>query len=311
MTVPATSPLAAVGEPWDADAALVLRAGGGRELDLTRHIAVMAIVNRTPDSFYDRGATFALDAAVAAGAGAFEAGAEIVDVGGVKFAPGPPVPVEEECARVIPVVRALAPMGLVSVDTFHPDVAEAAIEAGAAIINDTTGVRDPRMADVVAAGEAALIVAHSRAVPRTHLPQPHYDDVVAEVAEFLGEQVALAVARGVAEDRIVVDPGHDLNKNTLHSLELTRRLAEFAELGYPLLVALSNKDFIGESLDRERGDRLAGSLATAVWCASQGARIIRAHNVRETVDAMRMVEAIQGWREPAYLLHNTRPEGNE
>ncbi|MEN8603169.1 dihydropteroate synthase [Microbacterium rhizosphaerae] len=271
----------------------------------------MAIVNRTPDSFYDRGATFALDAAVAAGVTAFEAGAEIVDVGGVKFAPGPPVPVAEECARVIPVVRALAPRGLVSVDTFHPEVAEAAIEAGAAIINDTTGVRDPRMADVVAAGEAALIVAHSRAVPRTQLPQPQYDDVVAEVAEFLRAQVALAVARGVAEDRIVVDPGHDLNKNTLHSLELTRRLGELASLGHPLLVALSNKDFIGESLDRERGDRLAGSLAAAVWCASQGARIVRAHNVRETVDAMRMVEAIQGWREPAYLLHNMRPEGSE
>ncbi|GAA4350398.1 dihydropteroate synthase [Microbacterium rhizosphaerae] len=310
MTGPATSPVA-VGDPWDAEPALVLRAGGGRELDLTRHIAVMAIVNRTPDSFYDRGATFALDAAVAAGVTAFEAGAEIVDVGGVKFAPGPPVPVAEECARVIPVVRALAPRGLVSVDTFHPEVAEAAIEAGAAIINDTTGVRDPRMADVVAAGEAALIVAHSRAVPRTQLPQPQYDDVVAEVAEFLRAQVALAVARGVAEDRIVVDPGHDLNKNTLHSLELTRRLGELASLGHPLLVALSNKDFIGESLDRERGDRLAGSLAAAVWCASQGARIVRAHNVRETVDAMRMVEAIQGWREPAYLLHNMRPEGSE
>jgi dihydropteroate synthase len=311
MTGPAAAPLVAVGDTWDAGSALVLRAGGGRVLDLTRHIAVMAIVNRTPDSFYDRGATFALDAAVAAGAAAFQAGAEIVDVGGVRFAPGPPVPVAEECARVIPVVRALAPLGLVSVDTFHPEVAEAAIEAGAAIINDTTGVGDPRMADVVAAGEAALIVAHSRAIPRTQLPQPQYDDVVAEVAEFLRERVARAQSRGVTADRIVVDPGHDLNKNTLHTLELTRRLGELASLGHPLLVALSNKDFIGESLDRERGDRLAGSLAAAVWCVTQGARIVRAHNARETVDALRMVEAIQGWREPAYVLHNTRPDGNE
>jgi dihydropteroate synthase len=310
MTGALTSPLLAVGDPWDTASELVLLAGD-RELDLTRHIAVMAIVNRTPDSFYDRGATFALDSAVAAGVAAFAAGAEIVDVGGVKFAPGPPVPVDEECARVVPVVRALAPLGLVSVDTFHPDVAAAAIDAGAAIINDTTGVRDPRMADVVAAGQAALIVAHSRAVPRTQLPQPHYDDVVTEVAEFLQERVALAVSRGVDEDRIIVDPGHDLNKNTLHTLELTRRLGELASLGHPLLVALSNKDFVGESLDRERGDRLAGSLAAAVWCATQGARIVRAHNVRETVDAMRMVEAIQGWREPAYRLHNMRPEGNE
>ena len=283
---------------------------GNRALDLTRHIAVMAIVNRTPDSFYDRGRTFALDAAITAGEAAFEAGAEIVDVGGVKFAPGPPVPIEEECARVIPVVEALAPLGLVSVDTFHPEVAEAAMDAGAQIINDTTGLHDPRMADVVARGDAALIVAHSLAVPRTQHPQPRYDDVVAEVADFLSERMALAVSRGVRVDRIIVDPGHDLNKNTLHSLELTRRLGEFEVLGRPLLVALSNKDFVGETLDRERGDRLAGSLAAAVWCAANGARIVRAHNVAETVDAMRMVEAIEGWRDPAYLLHNMRPEGN-
>lgn len=288
----------------------VLRAGGW-ELDLTEHVVVMAIVNRTPDSFYDRGATFALDAAIAAGAAAFDHGAEIVDIGGVKFAPGPPVPIEEECARVLPVVRALAPLGLVSVDTFHPEVAAAAMDAGAAIINDTTGLHDPRMAEVVGAGDAALVIAHSLAAPRTQLPQPHYDDVVAEVADFLRARVSLALSSGVPRDRIVIDPGHDLNKNTRHSLELTRRLGELRGFGLPLLVALSNKDFVGETLDRARDDRLAGSLAAAVWCAMNGARIVRVHNVRETVDAMRMVEAIEGWREPAYLLHNTRPEGNE
>ena len=113
---------------------------------------------------------------------------------------------------------------------------------------------------------------------------------------------------GSAREQIVVDPGHDLNKNTLHSLELTQRLAEFTRFGYPLLVALSNKDFIGETLNRAREDRLAGSLASAVWCAAQGARIVRVHNVAETVDAMRMFEAIQGWREPEYLQHNMPPE---
>ena len=120
-----------------------------------------------------------------------------------------------------------------------------------------------------------------------------------------------ALSRGVPADRIVLDPGPRPNKNTLHSLELTRRLGSSPALGSPLLVALSNKDFIGETLGRDRGDRLAGSLAAAVYCALQGARIVRTHNVRETVDAMRMVEAMLGWREPEYLLHNMRPEGNE
>jgi len=283
----------------------------GGVLDLSRHLAVMAIVNRTPDSFYDRGATYALDAAVAAGAAAVEAGAEIIDVGGVKFAPGPPVPVEEEIARVVPVVRELAPLAYVSVDTFRPEVARAAIEAGAAIVNDTTGLHDPAMADVIAAGGAGVVIAHSLAAPRTQHPLPHYDDVIGDVAAFLAHRRDVALERGVPASRIVLDPGHDLNKSTRQTLELTRRLDELTALGSPLLVALSNKDFVGETLDRVRGDRLSGSLAAAVYCVLHGARIVRAHNVRETVDALRMVEAILGWREPAYELHNTRPEGND
>lgn len=287
-----------------------LAAGPSFSLELTRRIAIMAIVNRTPDSFYDRGATFALDAAVAAGHAALANGAELIDVGGVKFGPGVALPVADEIARVVPLIRELAPIVPVSVDTFHPEVARAAIDAGATVVNDTTGIHDPRMADVVADSDAAIVVVHSRAAPRTELLRPHYGDVVAEVGAFLRERTDLALARGISADRIIIDPGHDLNKNTLHSLELTRRIGEIAELGYPLLVAVSNKDFIGESLDRDRQDRLAGSLAAAVFCVLHGARIVRAHNVAETVDAMRMVESILGWREPAYLLHNTRPEGN-
>ncbi|MEZ3161663.1 dihydropteroate synthase [Microbacterium sp. BWT-B31] len=279
-------------------------------MELSRRLAVMAIVNRTPDSFYDRGATFALDAAVAAGLAAVEEGAAMVDVGGVKFAPGEPVPVDVEIARVVPVVRALAPAIAVSVDTFRHEVARAAIEAGASIVNDTTGLGDPRMAEVIAEGGASVVIAHSLAEPRTQHPRPQYDDVVAEVAGFLVERRERALAHGIAPERIILDPGHDLNKNTRHSLELTRRLGELTGLGAPVLVAVSNKDFVGETLDRERGDRLPGSLAAAVYCVLQGARIVRAHNVRETVEAMRMVEAILGWREPAFLLHNTRPEGN-
>ena len=283
----------------------------GMQTDFSRSLAVMAIVNRTPDSFYDNGRTYALDAAVTAGAAAFEAGAAIVDVGGVKFAPGPAVPIEEEIALVVPVVRELAPLGAVSVDTFHPEVARAAIEAGAAIINDTTGLRDARMADEVANSNASIVIAHSLATPRTQHPLPHYDDVTAEVGAFLWERAALALQRGIAPERIIIDPGHDLNKNTLQTLEITRHLDDIAAIGYPLLVALSNKDFIGESLGRERHERVAGSLAAAVYCVLHGARIVRAHNVVETVDALRMVEAILGWREPEYLLHNMRPEGND
>ena len=281
---------------------------GNREFDFSRRFAVMAIVNRTPDSFYDRGATYALDAAVGAGVAAFEAGADLVDIGGVKFAPGPPVPIEEEIALVFPVVRELAPFGPVSVDTFHPEVARAVIEAGASVVNDTTGIHDPRMADVVAGSDASIVVAHSLAAPRTPHPLPRYDDVVAEVAAFLRQRVALAVEHGIPLERIIVDPGHDLNKNTLQTLELTRRLDELADLGLPLLVALSNKDFIGESLGRDRDQRVAGSLAAAVYCVLHGARIVRVHNVRESVDALRMVEAILGWREPVFLRHNMSPE---
>ncbi|MCB1274614.1 MAG: dihydropteroate synthase [Leucobacter sp.] len=269
----------------------------------------MAIVNRTPDSFYDRGETFALDAALEKGRRAFADGADILDVGGVKFAPGPALPVAEEIERVVPFVREMAAGGPVSVDTFHPKVAAAAIAAGAAVINDTTGLHDPEMASVVADSEAVLVIAHSAAEPRTRLVGPQYGDVVAEVHEFLRRRVDLALSRGVPHERIIVDPGHDLNKNTLHTLEITRRLEAFTDLGYPVLVAHSNKDYIGESLGRAKEDRLPGSLSSAVFCALSGARIVRAHNVRETVDAMRMIEVTLGWRQPAYLRHNMPVQG--
>ncbi|MGW9630716.1 dihydropteroate synthase [Agromyces sp. NPDC055520] len=283
----------------------VIRRIGPREFDFAREVAVMAIVNRTPDSFYDRGRTEALDAAVAAAEAAIDEGADWIDIGGAKFAPGPAISAEEEIERVVPVVAALAGSGaVISVDTFLPEVARAALDAGAHVVNDTTGIHDPAMADVVAETGATIVVTHSLAKPRTPYPSPQYGDVVAEVSGFLAERVALAESRGVASDRIIVDPGHDLNKHTLHSLELTRRLREITGLGYPTLVALSNKDFVGESLGRPREQRVEGSIAAAVYCVMQGARIVRVHNVRETVDAMRMIEAIEGWREPVFLEHN-------
>ena len=277
----------------------------GRTFDFSREVAVMAVINRTPDSFYDRGATFALEAAVAAARQAIADGADWVDIGGAKFAPGPAIPVAEEIDRVVPVVTALRGSGaVISVDTFDPDVARASILAGAHVINDTTGVHDPRMAEVVADSDASLVITHSLARPRTPHPAPQYDDVVGEVAGFLQARVQRALDHGMPADRLVIDPGHDLNKNTRHSLELTRRLGEITALGLPTLVAVSNKDFIGETLNRDRDHRVEGTLAAAVFCILQGARIVRVHNVPAAVDAVRMTEAILGWREPAYLRHN-------
>nr|WP_082452419.1 dihydropteroate synthase [Frigoribacterium sp. Leaf44] len=266
----------------------------------------MAIVNRTPDSFFDQGATFALDRAVQAAVDAAAAGADWVDIGGVPFAPGPELSASDELDRVLPVVEALSVRSdvVISVDTFRPEVAERVIAAGAHVVNDTTGLHDPRLADVVADSGATLVVTHSLAAPRRPHPRPHYDDVVAEVVEFLARRVDVARAHGVPDDRLVVDPGHDLNKTTRHSLELTRRLSEVAALGHPTLAAVSNKDFIGESLGRDKPDRLAGSLAAAAVSVLQGARIVRMHDVRASVDAVRMVEAILGWRDPVVERHN-------
>ena len=282
------------------------RAIGRRTFDFSRQIAVMAIVNRTPDSFYDQGRTFALDRAVAAAVQAGLDGADWVDIGGVPFAPGPELPAADETARVVPVIEALAAASdvVISVDTFRPEVARAAIDAGASVVNDTTGLHDARLASVVADSEATLVITHSLADPRKDYPRPYYDDISREIVGFLESRIEVALARGIPENRIVVDPGHDLNKNTLHTLELTRRLPEIADLGFPVLAAVSNKDFIGETLGRDKPERLAGSLAAATASVMLGARIVRMHEIVPSVDAMRMVEGILGWRTPVYALHN-------
>ncbi len=283
-----------------------VRTIGARTFDFSRQIAVMAVINRTPDSFYDRGRNFALDSAIQACLDAASLGADWVDIGGVKFGPGPEVPADEEIERVVPVIEAVAAASdvVISVDTFRPEVAAAAIRAGAAVVNDTTGIFYPELADVVADSDATLVVTHSLATPRQWYPSPQYEDVAGEISAFLLSRAEFAQSRGIPESRIIIDPGHDLNKNTVQSLELTRRLDEVCALGYPTLVAVSNKDFIGESLDRERGDRVSGSLAAATLAVSLGARIVRMHNVAESVDAMRMFEAVMGWRDPVYQIHN-------
>lgn len=270
-------------------------------LDLTRRMAVMAIVNRTPDSFYDRGATYALDASVEHALRQVADGADLVDVGGVKAGPGEEVDAEEERRRIVPFVEAIRARSdvVLSIDTFRASVADAALAAGADLINDTSGLSDPDLAGVVARHDAALVVMHSGGDLRRRPHRNHYHpDVTTAVVEELARLVAAAEEAGVHPEGIVVDPGHDFRKNTLHSLEVTRRLPELVALGRPVLVALSNKDFIGESLDLALEDRVDASLGAAVASLLLGARIVRVHETLATVRAVRMAEVVLGWREP-------------
>ncbi|MBP1324849.1 dihydropteroate synthase [Leucobacter exalbidus] len=291
---------------------MTARVIGRRSFDFDRQVAVMAVINRTPDSFYDQGATFALDRAVAAALTADAEGADWIDVGGVPFGRGPWVSPQEEIDRVVPFVTEVSAKSdvVISVDTNRAEVAQAAIAAGAAVINDTSGLGDPEMAGVIAASSASVVLTHSVGPWREEKPAAHFTDVVHEVQEYLAERVERACAAGIPRDRLILDPGHDLDKNTLHTLELTRRYAELQQLGLPLLAAVSNKDFIGESIDRPKQERLHGSLAAMVVCIMNGARIVRMHNVAESVDAVRMTEAILGWRDPVRLEHNTHPTRN-
>jgi dihydropteroate synthase len=281
---------------------------GRREFDFSRRVAVMAIVNRTPNSFHDRGRTFALGAAVAAVRQAVADGADVVDIGGVPFGlQGGEVTEDQELDRVVPVIEAVRADSdvVISVDTYRLEVARAAVAAGADIVNDTSALYDPAMADLAATTGATLIIAHSLArPPRTKVLRPRYGDVVAEVRDFLADRVALALRRGVPPEQIIIDPGHDLNKNTFHTLELTRRLEEVAALNLPLLVAVANKDFIGEALDVTQYERVEGTLATLTVCILKGARIVRVHEVTAAVRAVRMTEAILGWRKPVFVRHN-------
>jgi dihydropteroate synthase len=280
---------------------------GGRSFDFSTAVAVMAVVDITPNSFHRPGSTFGFDDAMAAIREAEAEGADWVDLGGVAYTPGPEVSEEEELARILPAVEATRAQTdlVISVDTFRPEVARRAIEAGAAVINDASGMRDPRIADVAAETGAGLIITHSASGPTTTSFRPTYDDVVTDVVAFLQQQAEAASARGVRDEQIVLDPGIDLHKNTYHSVELVRRMNEIAALGHPVLAAVSNKDFIGEALGGlPSEERLEGSLATTVLCVAGGARIVRAHDVRATVRTVRMTEVLLGMRPPAAAVHN-------
>jgi dihydropteroate synthase len=275
----------------------------GRRVFAGTDLAVMAIVNRTPDSFFDRGATFATEAALAAVDRAVEQGADLVDIGGVKAGPGTTVDEAEEVRRIVPfvgLVRDRHPDLVISVDTWRAGVAERAVAAGADLLNDAWAGADPALAEVAAATGAALVCSHAGGLaPRTRPHRPAYPDVVADVVDTVRRLADRAVDLGVRPDGILIDPAHDFGKNTYHSLELTRRLDELVATGWPVLVALSNKDFIGESLDAPVADRLTGTLTATIVSAQHGARFFRAHHVRETRRSLDMLTTIRGHRPPA------------
>lgn len=263
---------------------------------------VMAIVNRTPDSFYDRGATFDEAPALARVDQVVAEGADLVDIGGVKAGHGDYVSPAAEIDRVagfVRRVRAAYPDLIISVDTWRAEVAKVVLSEGADVINDAWGGHDPGLVDVVAEYDAALICTHAGGLaPRTDPHRQQYDDVMARIIEAVTAYAARAEAAGVRHESIVVDPAHDFAKNTFHSLEVTRRLGEMTSLDYPVLVSLSNKDFVGETLGRPPGERLAGTLAATAVSALAGARIFRVHQVRETRDVVDMVASIAGRRPP-------------
>jgi dihydropteroate synthase len=263
---------------------------------------MMAIVNRTPDSFYDQGATWAEDRALERVALVVSQGAEIVDIGGIKAAPGVEISAAEEMSRVVDFVarvRAAYPSLVISVDTWRASVAAAVCAVGADVINDAWGGDDPELVDAAAEGGAAVICTHTGGVtPRTRPYRIEYDDVVAAAIADTVAYAERAVAAGVSRESVVIDPAHDFGKNTFHSLEVTRRLGEMVDTGYPVLVSLSNKDFVGETLDLPVGERLVGTLAATAVCALAGARIYRVHEVVETRQAVDMVSSIAGRRPP-------------
>jgi dihydropteroate synthase len=263
----------------------------------------MAIVNATPDSFFDRGRTYGTSAALDRVAEVVDEGADIVDIGGIKAAPGGDVDADEELGRVLPVVEAARtrhPDVVLSVDTWRSDVADVLCRAGADVVNDAWGAVDPRLAVVTAEHGAGLVCTHAGGQsPRTRPHRVWYDDVVGETTTYLVQRAEEALAAGVRRDAIVIDPAHDFGKNSRHSLLLTRRTDVLVATGWPVLVAMSRKDFIGEVLDLLPDDRLEGTLAATAIAAWLGARVFRAHDVTATRRVLEMVAAIRGDRDLA------------
>lgn len=268
---------------------------------------VMPIVNRTPDSFYDKGATFAEELAIERCSEVIKQGASIVDIGGVKAGLGEAVDAQEEIDRVVPTIAAAHerhPDVIISVDTWRASVAEAAIAAGATLVNDTWAGWDPELIEVAGQHKVGYVCSHTGGVtPRTRPYRVHFDDVVAAVIAETTALAEKAATLGCPEELVYIDPTHDFGKNTFHGLELLRRIDEVVATGWPVLMALSNKDFVGETLDRGVGERVFGTLAATAWSAAHGVAAFRVHEVAETLDVIRMTAAIQGHMAP---LNTTR-----
>ncbi|MCL7494959.1 MULTISPECIES: dihydropteroate synthase [Streptomyces] len=275
---------------------------GNREFGAHEPV-IMAIVNRTPDSFYDQGATFRDEPALARVEQAVADGAAIIDIGGVKAGPGEEVDAAEEARRTVGFVaevRKRFPDVVISVDTWRHEVGEAVCEAGADLLNDAWGGVDPRLAEVAARYDVGLVCTHAGgAEPRTRPHRVTYDDVMADILRVTLGLAERAVELGVRRDAIMIDPGHDFGKNTRHSLEATRRLGEMTDTAWPVLVSLSNKDFVGETLDKPVKERVLGTLATTAVSAWLGAQVYRVHEVAETRQVLDMVASIAGHRPPA------------
>ncbi|MDQ2631938.1 MAG: dihydropteroate synthase [Actinomycetota bacterium] len=257
----------------------------------------MGVVNVTPDSFSDGGLYLDPGAAIAHGRELAAAGAEILDVGGESTRPGAEVvPEDEELRRVVPVIRGLADLECqISVDTSKARVAEAALDAGAEIVNDVTALRgDPEMAALCAERGATVVLMHMLGDPRTMQDDPRYDDVVAEVKAFLAERLEAAIAAGIAEERLWLDPGIGFGKTGAHNMELLRRLGELRELGRPLVIGTSRKSFIGKVDGSAAGERLGGTIASSVLAAAEGADVLRVHDVAEMRQALAVATAILG-----------------
>jgi dihydropteroate synthase len=267
---------------------------GERVVDVRDRVVVMGILNRTPDSFYDRGATWSLDAFLRRAEQLVADGADLLDVGGVKAGPGPEVDENEELDRVIPAVEALRSRFDVplSVDTWRASVLDGACAAGAVVGNDISGFDDPDYLRVAAKHDATVVATHIRLRPRVADPDPHYADLVADVTEFLLARAGRAEAVGLQPEQIVLDAGLDLGKTPAQSAVLLRESAQHASLGYPLLLSASNKRFIGELLGREIDDRRAESLAAVAYGVVHGCRVVRVHDVLGTARVCRTIEAL-------------------
>jgi len=268
---------------------------GKFKLDLSRPL-VMGIVNVTPDSFSDGGQHLQCAAALVHAHQLIADGADIVDIGGESSRPGAqPVSIQEELDRVLPIIEGLHDMPVpISIDTCKPEVMEAAIAAGAQMVNDINALQDPAAMSVVAASPVAVCLMHKRGNPQTMQAQPHYQDVVAEVSEFLRERIAAAEMAGIERKRIVIDPGFGFGKTLEHNLVLLRELSKLGELGMPVLAGLSRKSMLGALTGQDVGDRLAASVAAALIAVQRGAGIVRVHDVRATVDALKVLNAVKG-----------------